>query len=424
MKKTLTLIPTALLAVCSVTGCDNSPKNLSEFVSQLSDGEHTKSEIEPMMVDAIISSSDEKVTSASYEVYDYVPYSALTEGLEESEYEQAVHDLHQKQSYTRYDNDVVVTDETYSNYGYDKDMIDLNDGISRTESAYVGTGYLYSDEDKTLHYTYTQDKNPSNSYSFTYAKKVNDDDKNKILKSGGLSDTLLSSIKNVEEWYADYASYVDSYDFLTANENYVATKAENKLNVSFKSSIDWEPYSLEFAWGWEYEETADGSTDYTKPIEKVTDHYDGYYLKQQIIFNYDFSIVDGFITDAYIVQFGYVITVYKDKNWKSGDPTPKEDLTDEDLAKLDLEVAETMWFQSEDESGDIVYTEYENPYNGKNIYTRLMYTIEKYTTSGASNGDFDTSKLPDASKYREDVEGDDVGAWISVQDIVELEEAE
>ena len=53
-----------------------------------------------------------------------------------------------------------------------------------------------------------------------------------------------------------------------------------------------------------------------------------------------------------------------------------------------------------------------------------MYTIEKYTTSGASNGDFDTSKLPDASKYREDVEGDDVGAWISVQDIVELEEAE
>ncbi len=420
MKKTLTLIPTALLAVCAVSGCGEKTKTLGDYVNELTEGVHTKSEIEPLMVDSVLGSNDSLVKSASYELLDYVPYSALTSGLDDETYEQSVHKLHQTQTYNRYDNDVVVTTEEFSNYGYDKDMISANDRISLSESAYVGTGYLYVDEEEALHYTYTQDKNAANGYSFATKKKVKEEDRNKLLQSGGLSDTLLASIKSVEEWYSDYSSEITSYAYLHANEEYKAVKSENKLDVSFKSSIDWDPYSLEFYWAYDYPEQSDGTYDYTKPSEKLTDHYDGYYLKQQIVFNYSFSIVDGFITDAYVVQFGFVITVYKDNNWKTGDATPNKDLTEEDLANLDLQVAETMWFTNSDGS----YVEYENPYDGNSIYARNMYTIEKYTTSGESLGDFDKSKLPDESKYRSDIETDDVGAWISVQDLVELEEVE
>ncbi len=406
MKKTLKITPAALIAVCALTGCNSYSSKLAEFVGKLDANNLTKDAIKGIYETSILESNDANVTKASYAVADYVPYSALQDGQDESVYETYVHDLNQTETFTKYDNNVVVTTTEYSCYNYDKDMIEDNDGISLTEVAFIGTGYIYKDGSDTR-YTYTQDKSAENVYSFTYAKKIDAEDEKKFFNGGGLGSTLKNSVEAVEENYEYYAGQASSYDWLTASDEFEAKKEDKKLTVNYLGSLKWDVFSMERAWG------CDADTG-----EKEYDYWDGYYFQQEIVFSYSYIINDGFIEAARIIQSAYVMTVYKDKNWKEGDPTPAEELSKDEIAALDLEVASTVYLYD-----GTKYNEYPNPYNGDNIYTGAAYTIEQYSAVGGSQGTFDTTKIPDKSKYRDEIEADDTGAYLSVQDLVNCDAA-
>ena len=411
-KKTLTIIPSAFIALVALAGCNNdnttsgggqAKSALSDFVNSLSDGEHTEEEISGLFAEGVLASNDASIKSSGVQYLNYLPLNWVNPGYEE--YVELTNNI---QTFKSYDNDVVVTAIDYTNYPYDKNSTS-KDGLAKDPITYKGKAQIYKDGED-IRYTYTQDDDPENAYSFTYAKAVSDNKFKEFTEGGGISDVLVGAIDLANQYVNLYDGQIE--DSSKVSKNFTATKSGTKLTVDYKFAYDALTYSLERTWGYTH------GLDEDNPGTKYTTNYDGYYMNISMVVSYDYVIENGFITDATVVETAYYYTIMVDQNWKEGDPTPAYDLTDEYIAKLDLKVAEKVWYEDEDTGK---WTQIDNPYNGKQFSTTTPFEVYYLASSGESLGNYKSANLPDASKYRT-ADSTDQGCWFDVQDLIEYDE--
>lgn len=407
MSKKTILIPTALLALCTLAGCggkggSSAANKLDEFVKGLKEGEVSKADLEGIYADGVFNASDASVKYATYEMLDYTPYWSIGSGQEESYYEENVHKLSSKESFRSYDNNIVVVTQDYSNLPYDKSAVvdEDSEGLASVATTYKGQGIIHASDDE-VRYTYTRDSSASNAYSFSHARDNAKGVLENYTQGGGLSENIAAGIKDVEETYAYYDGQVT---WGTHVENFAASKDEKGvLTVNYTGDLNYDLYSAERYWGWD---------DAENPTIKETSDYDGMYVQMGIRFAYSYTVNNGFITAANATYFGYYRTLMKDKNWKSGDAVPDYELTDDYIATLDLYVPDTITINGKTTA---------NPYTGKGVMSNLPYTLENFTTSGASLKSYDDADIPDESAYR-DSDATDVGCWFDVREMDELGE--
>lgn len=418
-------VPVALLAVCALAACGGKggsttsgstttttgpvgPQTLKEFVAALADGEHTKEEIEGIYAENILTSSDKDVKFANYNQLNYAPKWLYAEGQEESFYEENVMNLDVSETYKKFDNDVVVTDTNYSCYDYDPEASDPEEGLADEPRTYKDKSHIYEEDDKMV-YTYTRDKSAENAYSFSHSVDTSEALREMFFEGGGLSSYLAYSVSTYEELWAYYK---EAWSDLTPEETFTAVKKDGALTVLNIGKLKMGLYSAERVWGYEdYEEEEPKIPSYDNPS------FQGNYVDRCIKFQYGYTIdKDGFITNASCFEFAYSTTILADKNWEEGDPIPPlgEDgdiyLTEEYIAGLDLYVPETIIVNG---------NEIANPYTGKEFDDYLPHTILKFTTSGASLGNYE-GEIPDASLYR-DSDATDTGGWFDVKEMDEVE---
>ncbi len=419
MKKTLKIVPVSLLAVCALVSCNNNSSSdastsggdttsststpevketLTDFVNKLAEGEQTKETIDALLADdELLASNDSLVTGSVVSLSDHWPASALKDEYKED----YTHDLEEDMAFYRYDNKVVATGVECSYKGYDADT---EDNFSEA-TEYTGVGYLYEDSDGKTRYTYTQNEDAENVYSFSYAKKISDEDKAKFYNAGGISDFVSTYSASAEENFAYYEDAYASYNIAVFESDYSAVKEGNKLTVTSNNSFTFY-FSLETNYGYQ------GG-------KKVYDYWDNFYVTNSYLYNYSFTIEDGIITKGQVVDGGFN-TLYVEDTAKALTPTTTGALSVDDVEKMTLVIPEKIVSPS-------TLQEVTNPRNNPNTIYVLddeIYTIVSVQSTKRALGDFDTTKLPDPTSYRSDIEGDDIGAWIDVQDLVECEEAE
>lgn len=405
-KKISKSFPLLMVSLLALSGCgENTDQETTEasalykFVSNLKAGDLTKEEVQPLFENDMLSSNTKNIKYAEYSFSEYAPYWGFVEGLEESEYEEIVHDISEKYTFRSYDNDTVVTTEDVVRYDYDKSQIDpeddMSEGISKTPVSYKGTAIAWgtkpneeTGEEGDITYVYTRDGKVDDGYSFV-DKVEYDEDMMKALLQGGnggvdLMYDVAASAKNVQDYYEAYSTqnwYENNTDF-SANKD-----EEGTLTIVSSSSVFMAPYSTEAYWA--YEEGV-----------KTTNAYDGIYCKMGLIFAYLIEIKDGFVSNAQFIHSAYTAYLLKDANWKSGDPTPSKELTSEDLAKLNLIQTDTLGDGS------------KNTVQG-GVLSAYPYTIESLKTDGENLGKY-RKTLPNVEKYRES-DATDIGCWFNIQ---------
>lgn len=398
-------IPATLLAVCALTSCgggggsseEKKVTTVKEFVANLKDGDVSKEQLSKLFEGELLATADEGVKYATMNEKDYAPKWAFVEGLEEEEYEKLVHNLDTTSSFKRYDNDVIITDTDYTCYNYDKDAGE--EGLAKDPVKYKDKAYIYKEGDG-LRYTYLFDNDRADDSTFTALGQLNDLSKKWFTSGGGLS-YLLPELMSV---YQEYVDYYGSQIEIT--ETYEGKKANGELHVSQTARLHiMKMYSAERVWGYE---------DYQKetPTQKteLADGLKGHYVDRAWVVKYEYTIKDGYIQDVTYYGTVYNTILYKDKNYKEGDPLPAYELTDEYIAGLDLFIPETVVWGSK---GEI-----KNPYPGTGYDSYLPHDVVTFTTNGTSLGNYDTTKLPDPTGLRE-ARTTDHGNWFDVQDIIE-----
>lgn len=419
MNKYIKLIPSALLIACMTASCGEggrTPTNkLGEFVKGLAEGELTAEAIEGIYADGVIDASDKAVKSVTYQNLDYSPYRAFNSGLEESVYEKSVHDLSSKETFKSYDNGVVVLSQDYTNYPYSKEAATADpdgDGLASTPVSYKANASIW-EADSKINYVYTRNAKVDDAYSFAISRDTVEGMLANYSQGGGMSSALVAGISSVKETYAYYAgAYKETNECV---ESFSASKSGDKLVVNYKGNVNFGLTSAERVWGWTYAPT---DTEYATPLVHETTAFDGMYFNTGLVFSYSFEVNEDFITSGSMVYYGYARTMYHDKNHVAGAAVPSYPLTAEEKAAVSLEVPETiLWPYGDD--GELLETPItiKNPYMGDSVMSSLPHTLEQFVTSGASLGNFDSSKLPDASAYRE-ADGTDVGLWFSAQDFI------
>lgn len=412
MNKYIKLIPSALLTCALLASCSGGKTTyvnaLDEFVCKLADGEVSKGTVEGIYAEAIFGASDKSVTYSTYDVKDYSPYWMYGSGQEEEVYEQYVHNLKESLAYRRYSNNVVVTSSRYSNYPYDKDLVvdDDSEGISLVPETYNDEAHIYEKDGNAI-YTYIRNKDKKDAYSFSHKQVSSEALMATFLEGGGLSEDIAGSVSQVEENFAYYKGIVG--EGFTIEESFSAVKEGQKLTVTFRGDLNYPLYSAERYWGWTY---APEDTEYKNPLVHDTTDFDGFYVKMGIRLSYHFVVNKGFITDAQAVHMSYYRELMKDKNWKSGDPVPEVDLSEEYIAGLDLYTPDTIKIDGK---------EITNPYKGTGYMDTLPYTVEDFSTSHAVLDDYKESKIPDTTEMRE-ADVTDIGVWFDVRDMIEFEE--
>ena len=403
MKKSyIALLPTALLAISTATGC-SSEDALTKYVKGLKVGEVTQEQVDHIFTENLYDINDSKITHSTYTMKDYTPYWLVGPGQPEEDYESIVRNLQQTIEYKRYNNNVVVCNETFKNYPYDKNQVkdDDSEGFSTTKVEYKAKEYIYLDEEKgTANYIYTRNNSATDPYSFAFSRETAEGIMDKYNEGPKTSSNLLSMISDVNQLYEGYSSAKG----VNPVSEYKAVKSEDgKLKVSFDGRLKFDLYSAERYWGWKYAET---DTEYANPLTKETSDYDGLYVDMGINVRYSFTIDQGIVASAEAVYFGYYRYLLKDRNYKTGDPVPEVKLSADYIAGLDLYLPETIT-----DNG----SEIPNPFTGQ-ILSQLPHTYEKFENETRNFSNYSLSNLPDTTEYRE-ADETDVGAWFSVQDM-------
>lgn len=407
MKKLFTLIPTALIAMSVATGCGGN-NALDSAVRKLSRKNISKDDLESLYAEGVFNSGDKDVKTASYRIDDYTPGDMINvDAYSDEELEQVIRKLDRTETFTSYDNNVVITTVDSSLNPFDKSQMSerdedgypVNECISPIAQKYKGEGVIWS-ADGDVNYVYTQDGKVGNDYSFYDHAPDVDGLFSHFANGGGISENMLAGMREAEDIYGQYAANVT---WANPNEKFSAKRDGSKLEVSWYGDLDYDLYSAERLWGYEY---ASDDEEYQNPIKKITNEFDGVYIQMGIRFGYAYTIDAGFIKDAKVVYFGYYRILYKDANWQEGDPTPNYPMSQEEIDAVtpNLYVPEKIKMD-----GKTI----NNPYTG-GIMSQLMHTVEYYNTSGDSNGDY-TGKMPDPAKYRA-ADFSDSGCWFDASE--------
>ena len=426
MKKNyLKLVPAtllvALLAACNNGGNPSTstsdpetpvePVNgLEEWVNGLS-GEVSVEEFNGLFEEGVLDSHDQFVTQSAFEYEDFAPRWAYVDGRTEEEYAEWVHHKVQAGSFKRHSNDVIAITQEYICAPYNKDLEDEDpeypekidyDNIERFKDDII----IFEQENVT-NYVMTRDGDPANVWSFVARRDSEEGLMKELGQQGGLTGDIVNEISYVEEAFAYYANaYAANY---SSEESFVANAKDGVLVASYTGNIDItpKPVPLEVVWG-------------NTPAEKAA--FAGLYMKQYLSFYYDIEISNGVVSYFEAGEYGIARTILKDKNWKSGDPTPSYPLTDEQAAALDLYVPETIPWPYDDNGKAVSsisdITVIENQYVGG--YTTFHpFTTFACAESSAKVGSY-LKTLPTISDYR-DEDGTDEGFWINVQNFLAWE---
>ena len=430
--KLMKIAPLALIAVLGAcNGGGEAPKKTTwkdtkEFIEQFEKGEKiTKNDGWKIFKNNLLSTTNDKITNASIQTLDYMPYWTLREGLEESDYAENVKKLDQTETYKRYNNNVIETSIDYSKYPYDAANAGEYPatGLATDPVTFFGKGFIYYNEDEPseecFHYTYTQGDDaesldPTDSYSFHASGEYNKKAKS-VNSPKKVSDTILSVKEDVEVSFAYYAAAwggSDSDD--TVEEVSTAERTEDGgFRLHYCGDICMRLYSAERVWGYEYDDDDD---DYEFPIKKETSNYDGCYVDRRIRFEYSLELdAEGVVTSFKAYDFSYWTTRYGDTQYQPVAPTEKMQdpyfaypLSNETIQNLKAEGRLVV----ADKVGDV-----ENPYTGESFDDYLPYTAYFIESSSKDNGDFDKTNLPDASIYRKKNETDSGNAWFDANDL-------
>lgn len=403
-------LPIALVGLLALAGCDNnSEPNLANFVGNLKVGELTEEEVAPLFENNLLASNNKNIRFAEYSFNEYSPRWQFNDGLEDELYEQYVHNVDETYTFRRYDNDVVVTTEDVTRYDYDKTQYDPNDsfstGLAKTPVTYNGKSIIYAekpteeDEEGNITCIYTRNNKASDPYSFVDKTEYNEDLMDKVLHGGAGGVEAMydvqASIDNVKDSYDSYASGIQGIYENSLNTKYTKNE-DGSLEVVYSAILYMTPWSAEANWAYEEVQGEDGET--TK--RKTTNAYDGMYVKLGYVFSYYLKIAEGFVADAQFIHFGITAYLLKDNNWKSGDPTPNEDLTEEELSKLDLVPTDTL------ADGSANYVQ-------GGIMSKNPYTFETLKTDGENLGNY-RKTMPKESEYRVS-DMSDYGCWFNIQ---------
>ena len=434
--KFLKFAPIALIAIAG-TACGNdtprvTPKktfrDTKEFIEQFEVGQEIKkADAWKIFKGDLLSSKGTEVNNASIRELSYEPYWVLSEGLEESDYEQYVHKLDKTTTFKRYNNNVYETSIDYTKYSYDPANAGdyPADGLSKTPTQYYGEGYLYYDAtepaNENFHYIYTQgptadELDPNHPYSFAASGPYNSRAK-KVENPKDLADTIAVVRDDVEVSFSYYASaWGSGSDGYMIDEVSKATRTEDGFEIYFRGDICMKLYSAERVWGYEYD---DDDEDYEYPLSRNAraDQFVGCYVDRRIRFEYTLSFDnEGVIQGFTAYDFSYWTTLYRDTQYvepkfKFQDPYFAYPLSNEVINELKqgdrMVVPEVLM--------DGVTA---NPYDGSEYDDYLPYEAFYVTADGVDNGEFDKAQLPDISIYRPKEDDTDVGnAWFNANDL-------
>lgn len=423
MKKILTLVPAALLTACTLASCGGNKyvNKLDEFVRNLK-GDVTIEALENdetgIYREGIFDAGDKMITKLTTSYINYSPRWNWVDGLEESEYEELVRLESTATSFTRYNDNKVRMVEDSLLYPYNKDAIgddsEYPECIDYENPSEMASETVIWEANGVANYVYTAineegEGDPSDPWSFKTSRDTAPKLMSEIGTLGGNSPLVLTDIAGALEVMDAYESlYVEYYPLIGHERIATVEHQEGKLHVRLElqlaKDIDFEgnpvvPLSSEAIWGSEFK---------------------GLYFKQYRSYYYDYTVNDGIIESAKFGFGGVARLLYKDRNWKEGDPTPHYPLTIAEQAMLDLYVPEkVMWPDSE--TGEM--KEIDNPYTGQ--YAKIApggnpFEEESFTASSKSQGNY-TKTLPTLDDYREGDASDEGSMYLSMKDFLELD---
>lgn len=414
MKNTAKIAPVMLLALVASVGCsknnDKEPeadpsRALANAIAEFEDGEVEQEKITPLLKKGVLDVGDPDTTH-SYHYYrdnSTIAYY-YTDSYTEEERQQYVRDLTESDEYFAFDNDVVLTRTNYVNYPYDGSQLCTTevdeetgkeyytcDGTALIPVRYKDTTTIWKDDDK-MNYVYERN-DETNAYSFAASVDYNENRFGKAKTSGGVGADVIDCYDSLEavipqyktSWSTKYPTY----------EEFKATKQGKELVIeyyisffTYESLISCEYIAKEYSWQGGYAA------------------YAGLYMEQGRTLGYEITITDNNVTSADFTYNGTYRVVYKDLNWKQGDPTPTSRyVSDEDLAKMNLVVSDT-------------YGDGANTFTDRHSFISLD-EYEVYQSTVKSVGNYGGS-FPDSSLYREFNVFDDVGSnYIDIKTFTE-----
>lgn len=392
MKKYVKLVPTMVMAMVAAVGCGEKPEpagpeyrnELQQAIAELPDGELTEKDVAGVFSPTVLGSGDSELTFSSLLEHAYSPRSNWYDSSESKLEEGQVSEIDRIRTFKHYDNDVFEFGDDYTEYAYDKtqkvvkDNSVENDSFSWVPSKHKDLTTVW-DDGSNLNYVYDRNESSSNPFSFKASKESDEETKSLAASSGGVSGMLITDKDTVVEnfeYYSDPTGWGDSP--IKVYEDKTIVKDGSKLQYDYLGRVAMFNglYSCE-AVGW-------GA------------NYAGYYVEMGYSMYSSISIEDAVVTNAEFGFTGIYRIMYKDLNWKSGDPTPAEDLTDEYIATLNLVIPDQVPSSG---TGTIKYE--ANPYPTAKEYMSIYgNAIDRIICSNKKIGEYDTSLLPDPSGYR------------------------
>ena len=401
MKKQVKILPVMLLALVASVSCGKTDekggeaeiKDIASFIASFEDGDIEEVKMPQLFKSGVIDAADGTVKQSTHLAsVDSSLYGYYTDGLEEEEKAEYVQKLYELDTFTAFENDVVMTKTDYMKYSYDAAQVFAEkldedtgrnyyacDGYGLVPTEYTDTTLIFKDEGN-MKYVFNRNE-ISNPYSFSATKPVNDGIFDKVKTSGGIGLDTLECYESLADALVSYKSawgpkYRNEESFSAKKEG-KKLKVESYLSFYTGSLISCQRAAIDYNW------TSDGQGK----------GFEGLYMRQGRTFGYEITFEGNIVTDAIFYYDATFRIVYRDLNWKSGDPAPS-DLYIEDETPYDLVIAES-------------YGDKENTF----VDTHSYIYLDEYETYQATTKPIGTylGEYPDADMYRE-YALDDVGS--------------